>query len=168
MLMSAVSSGPGVASSVMLASPNAEALPVLPLVTVAVKRKASLPSAKRSSVVARRNCTLVAPAAIVTLPTTVLQVPPPSVETSSVLLAAVSVPRVAVPLATTGVNTTAVVLGLESDTVNTACAPSASVGLETLIAGGVIGTMPGSGAVTALSAFVPPSPSNVGNSAAGG
>ena len=94
-----------------------------PLKGVAVSVKVSLPSATRSSVIGRRNCTELAPAGTVTLPATGFQVAPPSVEYSSVPIAPVSVPIVAgltpEPLKL-GVNTTGLTLGLLKLTVNMA------------------------------------------------
>ena len=113
--------------SVMVAVPVAGAV-VAPETGVAVRVKVSLPSEITSSVVARRSCTEVAPAGMVTLPVTAVHTGAATVPllNSKVPAAAVSVPSVAVPLARLGVNTTALVLGLEMLTVKTALAPSAT------------------------------------------
>jgi hypothetical protein len=103
-----------------------EAVPVAPdeLVTVPVmapveRVKDSVDSLSESSVVEMRSCREVCPAAMVTGPETVLQEVPPSVETSSVVAAAVSVPMVAVPLVRDGVKEMAWEEGLERLTVKT-------------------------------------------------
>ena len=123
----AVSPGSATDSSPIVAAPLALTLPVLPLVTVAVSAKVSLPSAYGSSVVATRSWIEVWPAGIVTLPATGCQALPS--KNSSV--AAVSVATVAVPETSAGVKTTGVVDTLVSDTVKTAKSPSTTVGLET-------------------------------------
>ena len=114
--------------SVMVAVPVA-AVVVAPETGVAVRVKVSLASDVPSSVVARRSCTEVDPAGMLTLPVTgvhtgVAVVP---LLNSSVPVAAVSVPRVAEPLLRLGVKTTAVVLALEMLTVKTAGAPSTTL-----------------------------------------
>ena len=101
------------------------ALPVLPLLTVAVRAKVSSPSAAKSSLVATRTCTLVLPAAMLTPPTGTATQALPLKYSSAVV---VSVPTVALPEASDGVKTTAVVEGFESDTVKTAKPPSPTVG----------------------------------------
>ena len=68
---------------------------------------------------------------MLTAPVTVLQVLPASLDTSKVFAAAVSIPSVAVPAITLGVKLTALVETLLRLTVNTAAAPSATVGLLT-------------------------------------
>ena len=118
--------------AVPVAAPVLVTVPVMPPVE---RVKVSVDSARASSVVAMRSCTELWPAAMVTAPVTVLQVLPPSVETSKVLAAGVSVPTVAVPLLKAGVKLTAVVEVLSRLTVKTASAPSVSVGLLTLRVG---------------------------------
>ncbi|CAM8672229.1 hypothetical protein MCEMSEM18_02424 [Comamonadaceae bacterium] len=118
--------------SVMVAVPEAGVV-VAPETGVAVREKDSLPSEITSSVVARRSCTEVAPAGMVTSPVTGVHTGEATVPllNSRLLAAAVSVPRVAEPLASDGVKTTGLVLGLEMLTVKTALAPSATEMLAT-------------------------------------
>ncbi len=131
---SVVSVGGGL--SVIVAVPVAPAAFVtLPVIAPVDSVKVSEASAMASSVVARRNCSEVWPAAMVTAPDTGVQLVPPSVETSSAEAAAVSVPTVAVPLPSVGVKLVAPLEALSSETVNTAVAPSATETLLTLIVG---------------------------------
>ena len=113
-----------------------------PLTGVAVNVKASVFSSIASSTVARRSSTLVRPAAMATLPATVDQLAPPSVETSSVAAAAVSTPSVALPEARLGVKTTGEVLEFDRLTVNTALWPSTIVVLLTDSSGVSLSTPP--------------------------
>ena len=96
--------------SVIVAVPVTAVLLVTVPVMVPVERvKFSDDSGLASSVMAKRSCTEVWPAAMVTAPETVLQDVPPFVETSNVSVAAVSVPSVAVPLLRLGVKLTGAV-----------------------------------------------------------
>ena len=95
---------------------------VAPLTGVAVKLKVSLLSEVASSVVGIRSCIELAPAGIVTLPATGAHTAP--LKNSNAAGELVSVPIVAVPDARLGVNTTGLVLVLESETVKTAFPPS--------------------------------------------
>ena len=113
-----------------------------PLTGVALSVKDSVASWRASSVVGRRNCTLVVPAGIVTLPATGSQVVP-SVETSSAGSAPVSVPTAAVPDTSAGVNTTGAVLGFESVTVKTAAVPSTASTVVTASVGRSLSLPPG-------------------------
>ena len=127
---SSIESSGAASLSTMLATP-VEGAASAPLTGVAVNVKVSVFSSIASSVVARRSCTLVLPGAIETLPDTVDQVAPLSVETSRVFAAAVSVPMPALPEASVGVKTTALVLGLDRLTVKMAGAPSTTLVLLT-------------------------------------
>ena len=97
--------------------------------------KVSVGSAVLSSLVARRRSTELCPAAMVTGPVTLLQCSPPSLDTSSVAAAAVSLPRLALPLASCGVKLMSSLDSLSRLTVNCALPPSISEGLETLRVG---------------------------------
>ena len=119
-------------SSVIVAVPTALVLPVVPTVTVAVSENVSSPSAAKSSFVATRTCTLVAPAASVTPPTGTATHAVPLKYSSAV---EVSVPTVAVPEDNVGLKVTAVVEAFDNDTVNTAKPPSPTVGELTAIVG---------------------------------
>ncbi|MNQ32682.1 hypothetical protein D3C85_460940 [compost metagenome] len=92
-------------------------------------------STSLSSTLAMRSFTDSSPAAMVTGPLTVVQVAPLSVDICSVAASAVSTPRMAEPLLSTGVKLMSVVAVLSMLTVNSAAAPSTTLGLDTLRVG---------------------------------
>ena len=126
-VMSLIEKAGSAEPSMRVAVPTAAAA-VVPETGMAVSVKVSEPSEMASVVEAKRSCTEVVPAAMLTLPDTVVHTGSAMVPllNSRVPAAAVSVPRVAETPARDGVNTTAVVLELEMLTVKTAGKPSAT------------------------------------------